>query len=115
MTITIRRASPKDAAAYARFMNDPAVFAGLMQMPHTDEEIWRIRLTEACDPAKTDLPLVAVPPVDAATGHTIGASVGVAIHPEHGSTAAELLAAADHAMYEAKQAGKRRVRVATAG
>ncbi|HUG23678.1 GGDEF domain-containing protein [Piscinibacter sp.] len=59
--------------------------------------------------------VVAVPPVDAATGHTIGASVSIAIHPEHGATAAELLAAADHAMYEAKQAGKRRVRIAKAG
>ena len=56
--------------------------------------------------------VVAVPPIDAATGHTIGASVGIAIHREHGASAAELLAAADHAMYEAKQAGKRRVRVA---
>jgi len=60
MTITIRRASPNDAAAYARFMSNPAVFAGLMQMPYTDEEVWRFRLSESCDPAKTDLLLVAV-------------------------------------------------------
>ena len=43
MTITVRRASIKDAAAFARMMNDPAVFAGLMQLPYTDEEIWRAR------------------------------------------------------------------------
>ena len=59
MTITIRRASPRDAAAYARLMNDPAVFGGLLQMPYTDEEIWRTRLVESCAPGKTDLPLAA--------------------------------------------------------
>jgi len=59
MTITIRRASPKDAAAYARLMNDPAIFGGLLQMPYTDEETWRTRLTETCAPGKTDLPLAA--------------------------------------------------------
>jgi putative acetyltransferase len=59
MTITVRRASPKDAAAYARLMGDPAVFGGLLQMPFTDEEIWRTRLTETCAPGKTDLPLAA--------------------------------------------------------
>jgi L-phenylalanine/L-methionine N-acetyltransferase len=58
MTITVRRASPKDAAAVARFMNDPAVFAGLMQLPYTNEEIWRARLTESCEPGKQDLVLV---------------------------------------------------------
>ena len=36
-TFTIRRASPKDAAAYARLMNDPAVFGGLLQMPARGE------------------------------------------------------------------------------
>ncbi len=59
MTITIRRASPKDAAAYARLMNDPAVFGGLLQMPYTDEEVWRTRLADSCAPGKTDLPLAA--------------------------------------------------------
>jgi putative acetyltransferase len=59
MTITVRRATPKDAAAYARFMGDPAVFGGLMQLPFTNEEIWRTRLADACDPAKPDLHLAA--------------------------------------------------------
>lgn len=59
MSIRIRRASPNDAAAYARLMNDPAIFSGLLQMPHTDEESWRTRLVESCAPGKTDLPLTA--------------------------------------------------------
>ena len=59
MSITIRRASPNDAAAYARLMNDPAIFSGLLQMPHTDEETWRARLVESCTPGKIDLPLAA--------------------------------------------------------
>ena len=59
MTITIRRASPNDAAAYAHLMSDPAVFGGLMQMPYPDEELWRMRLADACAPGKLDLPLAA--------------------------------------------------------
>ena len=59
MSITVRRASVHDAAAYARIMGDPAVFPGLMQLPYTSEEIWRTRLTEAGAPGKTDLLLVA--------------------------------------------------------
>ncbi|WP_280150921.1 GNAT family N-acetyltransferase [Piscinibacter sp. XHJ-5] len=59
MTITVRRASIHDAAAFARFMGDPQVFAGLMQLPFTSEEIWRKRLADSGDPAKGDLLLVA--------------------------------------------------------
>jgi len=59
VTITVRRATPADAAAFARIMGDPAVFGGLMQMPYTNEEIWRARLAEGAAPGKTDLSLVA--------------------------------------------------------
>lgn len=38
-------------------------------------------------------------------GDTLGVNIGGAIHPRHGRTEADLLAAADRAMYEAKQAG----------
>jgi diguanylate cyclase (GGDEF)-like protein len=41
--------------------------------------------------------------------NTITVSAGVACAPEHGSTAAELIQAADNAMYTAKQAGGDRV------
>jgi diguanylate cyclase (GGDEF)-like protein/PAS domain S-box-containing protein len=40
---------------------------------------------------------------------TIAVSAGVAVGPEHGATAAELLRAADSALYAAKQAGRDRV------
>jgi L-phenylalanine/L-methionine N-acetyltransferase len=59
MTLTIRRAGTRDAAAFARIMGDPAVYPGLMQLPYTDEDIWRGRLAENAAPGKTDLPLAA--------------------------------------------------------
>lgn len=59
MSISVRRASLSDAAAYARIMGDPAVFPGLMQMPYTNEELWRVRLTDSSAPGNTDLLLVA--------------------------------------------------------
>jgi putative acetyltransferase len=59
MSIVVRRATVQDAAAYARIMGDPGVFPGLMQMPHTSEELWRARLVENNAPGKADLPLVA--------------------------------------------------------
>lgn len=59
MSISVRRASVHDAAAYARIMGDPGVYPGLMQMPYTNEELWRARLTDGSAPGKTDLLLVA--------------------------------------------------------
>ena len=59
MPITVRRASVHDAAAYARIMGDPGVYPGLMQMPYTNEELWRARLADGSTPGKTDLLLVA--------------------------------------------------------
>src|SRR5512141_110323 len=59
MTITIRKATPKDAASYARIMCDEDVFANLLQMPYADEESWRARLNDSCAPGKLDLGLVA--------------------------------------------------------
>ena len=82
MTIQVRRASPNDAPAYAAIMGDPAVYPGLLQMPHTDEESWRVRLTETCAPGKQDLPLVAE-----LNGEVVGNAglhpVGVAMRRRH--------------------------------
>ena len=41
----------------------------------------------------------------------VSASVGIAMHPEGGRTLAELCKHADHALYAAKRAGKRRAAV----
>src|SRR5262249_27069331 len=42
---------------------------------------------------------------------SVTASIGIALHPDHGTTIEELLAHADAAMYEAKSAGPSLVRV----
>ncbi|SDH10306.1 GGDEF domain-containing protein [Roseospirillum parvum] len=45
-------------------------------------------------------------------GMTVGVSVGVALWPDHGRTATDLMRRADEAMYAAKKAGKAQVRLA---
>jgi putative acetyltransferase len=57
--ITIRRARPDDAAAIARMMDEPVVYANLMQMPHASEELHRARIADSLAPGKSDLSLVA--------------------------------------------------------
>ena len=57
--ISVRRARPDDAAAIARMMDEPSVYANLMQMPYASEEAHRARLVESQAPGKTDLSLVA--------------------------------------------------------
>lgn len=42
----------------------------------------------------------------AAAGASLGVSIGAALRPRHGNNERDLLAAADHAMYQAKQAGE---------
>jgi L-phenylalanine/L-methionine N-acetyltransferase len=59
MTVTVRRATTRDAAAYVRIMGDPAVYAGLMQLPHPSEEMWAARLADSLAPGKQDVLLVA--------------------------------------------------------
>ena len=85
MTITIRRANPKDAAAYAQFMSHPDVYAGLMQLPFTDEDVWRSKLADGCGPGKTDLLLAAE-----LHGEVVGSAglhpVGLALRRRHALT-----------------------------
>lgn len=58
-SIVVRRATIADAAAFARLMGDPEVYAGTLQMPFTDAEVWRARLAERLKPDAQDLLLVA--------------------------------------------------------
>lgn len=57
--LTLRRARPADAEAFARMMSEPEVFGGVLQMPYADAEYWRTRLTDAAAAGKVDLHLVA--------------------------------------------------------
>ncbi|WP_140626223.1 GNAT family N-acetyltransferase [Methylibium rhizosphaerae] len=59
MSISVRRASPKDAAAWAHIVAAPDVFPGLMQVPFPDEERVRQWLTETCVTGRHDVLLVA--------------------------------------------------------
>jgi diguanylate cyclase (GGDEF)-like protein len=59
--------------------------------------------------------IVASPLPPEMKGYGVGVSVGIAIFPEHGDQAAEILKAADDAMYQAKRAGKGRCRFAGQG
>lgn len=73
MSITIRRAGPDDAEAFARLMGDEAVFANLMQLPHPTAALWKQRLSGLDDPARSDLQLVAL-----RDGEVLGSA---ALHP----------------------------------
>jgi putative acetyltransferase len=57
--VIVRRATVDDAAGFARIMGDPAVLPGLMQMPHTNEALWRARLEDGTAAGKPDLLLAA--------------------------------------------------------
>lgn len=59
MNIHVRRATPRDAAAFAKIMADPQVNANLMQLPMPNEELWHARLSESTAAGKADLVLCA--------------------------------------------------------
>ena len=58
--LTLRRATTRDAAEFARMMGDPEVYPGLMQLPFPSDEMWHTRLADNNTPARSDhLSLVA--------------------------------------------------------
>lgn len=71
-------------------------------------------LAEAERLAKRIVESIAQPFSTSGTEYYLGASIGIAVYPEHGSDAATLLRCADAAMYNAKQNGRNQHRVYTA-
>ncbi|MBK7261653.1 MAG: GNAT family N-acetyltransferase [Rubrivivax sp.] len=57
--ISLRRATPADAADFARINSHPDVQPNLMQLPHGNVERWRQILTDNDQPGRTDIVLVA--------------------------------------------------------
>jgi diguanylate cyclase (GGDEF)-like protein len=60
-------------------------------------------LSGAAETARTLNEVIAKPITVAEGSPIVGASIGIAVFPEHGRDVAALLAAADAAMYEAKR------------
>lgn len=58
--LTLRRAQAGDAPALANLMADEAVFAGLLQLPHPSEAVWRERLLAQERATSGELHLVAL-------------------------------------------------------
>jgi len=82
MVPTIRRAIPKDAAAFALLMGDPEVYGQLLQMPYPNEERWAAMVSEGVAPGKPDLSLVAE--LDGQVVASAGLhAVGVALRRRH--------------------------------
>ena len=73
-------------------------FVALLGAPAAQEQLEAI--------ARKLLALVSEPMVVNQLQLELGCSIGIASYPDHASTATDLLAAADHAMYQAKTAGR---------
>lgn len=68
--------------------------------------------SSACQLASEVIGLIgAIRDIDGLDVH-VGASIGIALYPDHGTTLEELLKQSDQAMYEAKRAGKNSLRLA---
>ena len=85
-------------------------------LPETDAYGGTI-VAERLGAAVRDVPVVIDPPRLDATGRPvdripISVSIGVAVYPEHGGTAQQVLDAADDALYAAKRAGRDTYRLA---
>ena len=97
------QAQVRTADTVARLGGDE--FVVLLDNPANVDEVARI--------AQRIVDAVTAPIQLAGQTLAVGASVGVALHPAHGQTPAELIQAADRAMYAAKQGGA--VRLVFAG
>lgn len=73
-TITVRRSSPQDAAALAALHGDPEVLPNLLQVPFTNEDIWRQRLLDGQAAGQQNLSLVAE------LGGRVVGSAGLQLH-----------------------------------
>jgi diguanylate cyclase (GGDEF)-like protein len=100
----VLRGRLRDSDLLARIGGDEFVIL----LPHTDSGQARGVATQLLEAIGSQRSLLE--------GETVvlTASVGIALFPEHGSTATDLLANADAAMYEAKAAGRNVVRVCRA-
>lgn len=58
--ITLRRATPADAPAFARINSQPEVQPNLMQLPYGNVERWKQILSDNDQPGRTDFVLVAL-------------------------------------------------------
>lgn len=104
--LLIRRAKVSDAAAMARHMSDPAVFGGLLQMPHPSEEAWHKRLTDQMTVTNADVMLIAeqdgelvgaagvnAPGPHARRRHVMGLGISVAAQVQRQGVGSALMAA----------------------
>jgi diguanylate cyclase (GGDEF)-like protein len=101
---TVGRLSSESPGIAARFGGEE--FAVLLPGVAVDEATW------VGESMRTAIELAPIETRDVEIRVTV--SVGVALFPEHGTTAEELIAAADAALYQAKDAGRNRVLVASA-
>ena len=59
MTLLIRRALVRDAAAFARHLSEPSVYGGTLQLPYAAEELWHKRLVDGTAVAGPETLLIA--------------------------------------------------------
>lgn len=90
---TLRRATPADAADFARINSHPDVQPNLMQLPYGNAERWKQILSENDQPGRTDCVLVAeragqmvgsagLHPVGQALRRRHAAVLGISVAPE---------------------------------
>jgi diguanylate cyclase (GGDEF)-like protein len=96
------RACVRDSDIVARLAGDEF----LVVLPNSEDERVATRVAQELVDA------LSAPVRALGASITVSVSIGIACHPQHGDNVETLLAAADGAMYAAKQAGKRCYRVA---